>query len=52
MGQNRDLVLRQCTPDKEPGFSTAEYASRLQALRARMARDGIDLSRLTATGSL
>ncbi len=52
MGQNRDLVLQQCNPAMELGFSLAEYRSRLDAIRARMARDGIDLLWLMAPESL
>jgi Xaa-Pro aminopeptidase len=52
VGLNRDLVLNECTPARELGFSLAEYESRLQALRARMAREGIDLLWLMAPESL
>lgn len=52
MGQNRDLVLTECNPAKELGFSPDEYGSRLRALRARMARNGIDLLWLMAPESL
>ncbi len=52
MGQNRDLVLEQCTPDKELGFPVEEFRARLDAIRARMATDGIDLLWLMAPESL
>ncbi len=52
MGQNRDLVLEQCTPDKELGFPVEEFRARLDAIRARMAADGIDLLWLMAPESL
>ena len=52
MGQNRDLVLQQCNPAMELGFSLAEYKTRLGAIRERMARDNIDLLWLTAPESL
>ena len=52
MGQNRDLVLEQCNPDKELGFSIEEFNSRLQAIRKRMAADRIDLLWLMAPESL
>ncbi len=52
MGQNRDLVLQQCRPAMELGFSLAEYEQRLQAIRERMAADKIDLLWLMAPESL
>jgi Xaa-Pro aminopeptidase len=52
MGQNRDLVLEQCNPVMELGFSAEEYKTRLQAIRSRMATDGIDLLWLMAPESL
>ncbi len=52
MGQYRDLVLAQCNPDKELGFSIEEFASRLQAIRKRMAAGRIDLLWLMAPESL
>ena len=52
MGQNRDLALGQCTPEAELGFTPAEYQSRLQAIRARMAKDKIDMLWLMAPESL
>ena len=52
MGQNRDLVLQQCNPAMELGFSLAEFRSRLDAIRARMAQDKIDLLWLMAPESL
>ncbi|MGD8838427.1 MAG: hypothetical protein PVI70_02445 [Gammaproteobacteria bacterium] len=39
MGNNRDLVLQQCRPAMEPGFSQAEYDQRLASIRARMAEE-------------
>jgi len=52
MGQNRDLVLEQCNPAMELGFSAEEYKARLQAIRERMAADKIDLLWLMAPESL
>ena len=52
MGQNRDLVLEQCNPAMELGFSAEEYKTRLQAIRRRMATDGVDLLWLMAPESL
>jgi Xaa-Pro aminopeptidase len=52
MGLYRDLVLEQCNPDKELGFSIEEFNSRLQAIRKRMAADRIDLLWLMAPESL
>ena len=52
MGHNRDLVLKQCNPAMELGFSLAEFKARLQAIRQRMAQDKIDLLWLTAPESL
>jgi hypothetical protein len=52
MGNNRDLVLQQCRPAIEPGFSQAEYDQRLASIRARMAEEKIDLLWLTAPKSL
>ncbi len=52
MGNNRDLVLEQCTPDPELGFERDEFRARLDAIRARMAADGIDLLWLMAPESL
>ena len=52
MGQNRDLVLERCAPGKELGFSLEEFHQRLDAIRARMAKDGIDLLWLMAPESL
>jgi Xaa-Pro aminopeptidase len=52
MGQNRDLVLEQCNPAMELGFSLAEFKSRLHAIRQRMAQDNIDLLWLMAPESL
>ncbi len=52
MGQNRDLVLQQCNPATELGFSLAEFRARLDAVRARMAADNIDLLWLMAPESL
>ena len=52
MGQNRDLVLQQCNPAMELGFSLAEFKSRLDAIRQRMAQDNIDLLWLSAPESL
>jgi Xaa-Pro aminopeptidase len=52
MGQNRDLVLEQCNPAMELGFSAEEYKTRLQAIRSRMATDNIDLLWLMAPESL
>ncbi len=52
MGDNRDLVLQQCRPAMELGFSLAEYDQRLAAIRTRMAADNIDLLWLMAPESL
>ena len=52
MGYNRDLVLQQCRPAMELGFSLAEFDQRLAAIRARMAEDRIDLLWLMAPESL
>ncbi|TNF91398.1 MAG: aminopeptidase P family protein, partial [Gammaproteobacteria bacterium] len=52
MGKNRDLVLQQCNPAMELGFSLAEFKARLQKIRERMAQDKIDLLWLTAPESL
>ena len=52
MGQNRDLVLQQCRPAMELGFSLAEYDQRLAAIRGRMAEEKIDLLWLMAPESL
>jgi Xaa-Pro aminopeptidase len=52
MGQNRDLVLEQCNPAMELGFSLAEYRSRLQVIRRQMAAANIDLLWLMAPESL
>ncbi len=52
MGHNRDLVLKQCNPAMELGFSLAEFRSRLDKIRARMAQDKIDLLWLMAPESL
>jgi len=52
MGDNRDLVLQQCRPAMELGFSLAEFDQRLTAIRARMAADKIDLLWLMAPESL
>ena len=52
MGQNRDIVLDQCNPAMELGFSLTEFKSRLNAVRQRMARDNIDLLWLMAPESL
>ena len=52
MGENRDLVLGQCSPEKELGFSLDEFDARLNAIRERMSRDGIDLLWLMAPESL
>jgi Xaa-Pro aminopeptidase len=52
MGQNRDLVLEQCNPAMELGFTAEEYRTRLQVIRERMAADKIDLLWLMAPESL
>jgi len=52
MGQNRDIVLEQCNPAMELGFSLSEFKSRLSAIRQRMAKDNIDLLWLMAPESL
>jgi len=52
MGANRDLVLEHCTPDPELGFTREEFQSRLDAVRARMAAERIDLLWLMAPESL
>ena len=52
MGRNRDLVLEQCNPAMELGFSIAEYKTRLIAIRREMAAKKIDLLWLMAPESL
>ena len=52
MGQNRDLVLEQCNPAMELGFSLAEYKTRLSVIRKHMADNKIDLLWLMAPESL
>ena len=52
MGENRDLVLEHCNPDRELGFTLDEFNDRLQAIRKRMAADSIDLLWLMAPESL
>ncbi len=52
MGLNRDIVLEQCNPAMELGFSLAEFKSRLNNIRHRMAKDNIDLLWLMAPESL
>src|SRR5210317_376224 len=52
MGQNRYLVLEQCNPAMELGFSLAEYRARLQVIRRQMAASNIDLLWLMAPESL
>jgi Xaa-Pro aminopeptidase len=52
MGQNRDLVLEQCNPAMELGFSLAEDKTRLTVIRKHMAANNIDLLWLTAPESL
>lgn len=45
---HRDDVLAHCHPDDEQPFSRAEYRDRLNRIRARMARDRIDVLLVTA----
>lgn len=52
MGQNRDLVFEQCQPEKDLAFSEQEFEQRLQRIRARMEREGIDVLWLMAPESL
>jgi Xaa-Pro aminopeptidase len=52
MGQNRDLVFEQCQPEQDLAFSEAEFEQRLQRIRERMERDGIDVLWLMAPESL
>jgi len=52
MGQNRNLVFEQCQPEKDLAFSEQEFEQRLQRIRARMERDGIDVLWLMAPESL
>ena len=52
MGMNRDLVLEQCNPAMELGFSLAEYRTRLGVIRREMADRDIDLLWLMAPESL
>ncbi|MCP4873850.1 MAG: aminopeptidase P family protein [Gammaproteobacteria bacterium] len=52
MGHNRSLVLEQCNPAMELGFSLAEYKSRLGLIRKHMSANNIDLLWLTAPESL
>ena len=52
MGQNRDLVFEQCQPEQDLAFSEAEFEQRLQHIRERMERDGIDVLWLMAPESL
>ena len=52
MGQNRDLVFEQCEPEKDLAFSQAEFEQRLQRIRTRMDKEGIDVLWLMAPESL
>jgi len=52
MGQNRNLVFEQCQPEKDLAFSEQEFEQRLQRIRVRMERDGIDVLWLMAPESL
>ncbi|MDX1400349.1 MAG: Xaa-Pro peptidase family protein, partial [Kiloniellales bacterium] len=52
MGVNRDLALEECQPELELAFSTQEFDQRLERIRMRMEKDGIDLLWLTAPESL
>ena len=52
MVNNRTLALEQCQPAKEVPFSETEYQQRLQRIRHRMSKDGIDLLYLMAPESM
>jgi Xaa-Pro aminopeptidase len=52
MSKHRATVLEHCQPALEVPFSRAEYRERLERIRARMAKDGIDLLYLTSPESL
>lgn len=52
MNNNRALALEYCRPDSEVPFTAAEYHRRLQRIRSRMDRDGIDMLYLTAPESM
>ena len=52
MGHYRDQALETCQPEMELAFPVAEYEARLQRIRERMDRDGIDLLWLMAPESL
>ncbi len=49
---NREYVTRHCIPDKEVPFSEAEYAARLERIRAAMAAAGVDLLFVSAPEGL
>ena len=52
MGQNRDLVFKNCEPEKDIAFSDDEFVERLRRIRTRMDADGIDVLWLMAPESL
>jgi Xaa-Pro aminopeptidase len=52
VGINRDRVFEECQPENELAFSDEEFRSRLQRIRARMDKDGIDVLWLMAPESL
>ena len=52
MGENRDLVFEQCRPETDLAFGAEEFAGRLERIRARMERDGLDVLWLMAPESL
>jgi len=51
MSKNRTTVLENCHPALEVPFGRAEYRERLERIRERMARDGLDLLYLTSPES-
>ncbi|MEM6376466.1 MAG: Xaa-Pro peptidase family protein [Pseudomonadota bacterium] len=52
MGKNRDLVFETCQPEMELPFARDEFDARLARIRARMARDGLELLWLMSPESL
>jgi Xaa-Pro aminopeptidase len=52
MGRNRDLVFEECQPEDDLAFSPEEYKERLQRIRERMDKEGIDVLWLMAPESL
>ena len=52
MGRNRDLVFEECQPEDDLAFPPEEYKERLQRIRERMDKEGIDVLWLMAPESL